>query len=47
MSRDRVVLRTAVAVFICTMCVKPSNAQPSQAETNSNPNDRFEISPRG
>ncbi len=47
MSRSAVVWRTAVAVFICTMCVKPAHAQPTQAEPSSNTNERFEISPRG
>ena len=42
-----VVWRTAVAVFICTMCVKPAHAQPAQAESGSNTNGGFEISPRG
>ena len=47
MSRSRMVWRIAVTVFICTMCVKPSYAQPTQADTSSNTNNRFEISPRG
>jgi phosphate-selective porin len=47
MSRNMMVWRIAVTVFICTMCVTPSYAQPTQAETSSNTNNRFEISPRG
>ena len=42
-----VVWRTAVALFICTMCVKPANAQPAQAESGPNTNGGFEIAPRG
>ena len=42
-----VVWRTVVAVFICTMCVKPAHAQPAQAESSPNTNGGFEISPRG
>ena len=42
-----VVWRTVVAVFICTMCVRPAHAQSAQAESSPNTNGGFEISPRG
>lgn len=45
--RSATVWRTAITVFICVMCVKPTSAQPSQVEPSSNTNQRFEISPRG
>jgi len=47
MSLSMMVWRIAVTVFVCTMCMKPLYAQPTQAETSSNTNNRFEISPRG
>ncbi|HUQ71346.1 MAG TPA: porin, partial [Planctomycetaceae bacterium] len=48
MRRWRMHFGSAIAVFICTVCVaKPAYTQQNQPEAASSTNDRFEISPRG